>query len=214
MGKLPERYKRAKPAGRALLSAAVGAALVCPSVAMSGAAAAVRQPQVATSGAALCSGVSASQVSAVVGWTVPSPTLMGSVYSTTNSVVGTELLTSCVYGQITSLAAITQLVLLDYMHFSKVPSRTTAVNYVESGLQQAGAKMGAKGNFTYTVNNKFGVISVYASFTTTEPMVGTLTVEAAGGWKGHFAAVGEVVKALPKSAVYGLEKLALSNVGI
>ncbi len=68
-------------------------------------------------------------------------------------------------------------------------------------------------SLTYTVGKMFGVTNLYCRLTATIPVLGALTIEFAGGWKGNKVAEAEVLSGVPQSNVYALEQLALNEVG-
>jgi hypothetical protein len=161
---------------------------------------------------ALCTGVSAGQVSAVVGYTVPAAT--GSSSTTTTKAWGSSTGTECTYGQPTSIASFTQVVTLSYVTFGKAPTKAQVQAYVKAEITRALQRLNPTLNFTYAFSTQLGVPTIYFAWTGTVPVLGKFTVEFAAGWKGNKAAMGGTWASLPKSKVYGLEDLALKNLGL
>lgn len=204
------RWARRHPAARALLAgAAAGCLLGVPALAQ-----ASPRPLPETSGSALCSGVSPSQVQGVVGFSVPAAvaTTTSDYFDKTlgiheNSVV-------CTYGgTATSLTAMQHDVTLIYETLSKVPPRTVALAEIRADFTKEAKEMPPGSTFTYKFSQAFGVTSLWAKVSAKEGTF-SFTFEYAVGWQGTKVAGGWVDSGLAQSKVQGLEKLALANMGI
>ena len=161
---------------------------------------------------ASCGGVSAGAVSSAVGFSVPAPTASPITKHVMVTKLGIdESGTVCTYGAITSLASLSHLVIITYFTLSKAPSPSVALPYIKAQMAQSAAKVGGQ-KLSYTLSNQNGVEWLYAKLKTTTPVAMTIEFEVA--WKGTAIASVEVPRALAKSKLTGLAKLAASNAGI
>jgi hypothetical protein len=186
----------------------MGAAIVSlPAVAQA------RPLALASTGAALCSGVSASQVSGVVGWSVPAPT------ETTEENVFDKKLhiheddTVCTYGTVKSVTSLGHLVTFSYATLSSAPSRTTALADIKASFKKSQSQLGKGSKITYSISNTFGVTSLFAKVIASQDGF-HFTFEFAYGWKGTRVAGALVDSGVPESTAQALEKLALGNFGV
>ena len=211
----PAPVGRPRPRARRGASALFGgAALTACLLGLPTAAQAESRVTPATTSSSLCSGVSPSQVSAVVGWSVPAATTSVNNDYFDQALGIHENDVECTYAkQATSLASVEQDVVLSYETLSKVPSRTVALRDIKNGFAKAEKGMPAGSSITYSITHTFGVTSIFTKVTAKESTF-TFTFEFAFGWRGTKVAGGWVESGLPEAKVQALEKLALDNFGI
>jgi len=162
-----------------------------------------------------CGGVSAAAVSSALGWTVPAPTssVTSGIWSKGLDISGTT--TTCTYGpaEPTSIAALEQRVIIRYSTLSTVPPVAQVVAELEATFKKASAQMPPGATFTYKINTKHSIKTLYAKVSVSVDGH-SFTGEFDFGWKGTHIAGVEVSEAVSTAQLGAVEKLAESNGGV
>ena len=203
-GDLPRRL------GKGLLAVSATTSLLAMPAAAS---ASVRPAPATASGAALCNGVSAGQVSGLVGFTVPGPT--ASTSHNTGTYKGYNMsgtTTTCQYGQPSSAAAISHQVIIFYETLSSAPPQSLVLSDLKAELKKTLSKV-PNSKFTYNVSSSNGVVTLYMSASAGYSGF-SFNLEALYNWKGTKVAGAVVYSKLAKSKLQALAQLAENNIGL
>jgi hypothetical protein len=120
----------------------------------------------------------------------------------------------CTYGQPTSLATYKDMVVLDYLQMSKVPSRSEALSYISGTLAKTMARLPKGEQFSYHVGQMFGLTNIWGEMSLPLPENGKFTMQFAAAWRGAKVAEAVVWSPVPQAKLYSLEKLAIDNFGL
>lgn len=201
------RSPRARRRLRALFGLTAGAlVLALPAVAH-----AAPRPAPSVSSASLCNGVSAGQISSVVGWAVSSPKA-----STDHSYFDKKLSihesdVTCAYSA--SATTTPKGVRFIYGTLSKAPAKSAVLADIKGGFGNGILKAPKGMKLTYSVSTLSGVFVVTVLLDFNVPGQ-HFTEQILLGWQGTKVAVAVVFSPVAKSKLQALELLALHNFGM